>query len=312
MAFIGCNQENIKNGETGFAQTAFSSPQAPAQNNQSETQIDIITTIPPLYSLTANLIEGAPNVTLANLVPPNVSVHNFTFTPDSARKLAEAELIVMNGLELEEFLEENLADSQAEIVDTSIGVELISLIEPEEQNQPEQKTQAHGEYDPHIWLSPDNAKIQAENIAQSLVRINPQNAHLYLQNLEALNLSLDNLSLEISEILSSITIQPYLVFHDAYQYFEKEFGVNATAYLEEFPGKEPSASYLAALVEKIKSKNIKIAFSEPQFSPKLLQTLSQDYDLTIGILDPLGQAVSKEGYFQLIRANAIAFKEAFK
>lgn len=269
------------------------------QNEETKT-LNILTTIPPLYSLTSHIIDGIDNVKITNLIPPNTSVHTFALSPQNAKSINEADVIIINGLELEEFLKDSLKDSKAMISDTSNGVVLLNNLEEEDG------------FDPHIWLSPENAKIQATNIANTLKQADPTNADIYNKNLLNLKTQLDQLSEDAKNTLASLSIQPYIVFHDAYQYFERDFDIHSSAFLEEFPGKEPSTQYLAEVIEIIKEKDIKAIFAEPQFAPKLVQTLSQDYGLEVGELDPLGQEVSKNGYFKLIKNNISAFQETFK
>lgn len=268
-----------------------SQKQEVTQSEKSPEPLRIVTTIPPLYSLTAHLIEGT-DVQLENLLPPNATEHTQNLSPKAALLLEEADLLIMNGLQLEVFLEDSLQDLKATTVDTSSGVELI-------------------ESDPHIWLSPQNAKIQAKNIYEALITKDPKNKATYDKNFQNLSTKLDDLFASGKSRLEQLELKPYIVFHDAYQYFERDFDIHSTAFLEEFAGQEPSAQYLAEVVDIIKKNDVKVAFSEPQFSPKLLQTLSQDYNLVLGELDPVGQEVSYEGYFILINSNIESFEKLF-
>lgn len=274
------------------------------QEVQNETApLKVVTTIAPLYSLTSYLIEGT-NVELGNLLPPGSSEHLQNLTPEAAKALNEADLMIINGLQLEAFLNSSLQDAKAIVVDTSIGVDAIQFTEAEE-------IEEHGQFDPHIWLSPKNAKIQSKNIYEALVVQDPLNIDLYGKNLQNLSAKLDALYTTGKSRLVALDVKPYIVFHDAYQYFEKDFDVHSTAFLEEFAGQEPSAQYLAEVIDIIKANNVKVAFSEPQFSPKLLQTLSQDYGLTLGELDPVGQQASHDAYFTLINDNIAEFEKLF-
>lgn len=274
VIFAGCNTEKTE------------------QEAQNETApLKVVTTIAPLYSLTSYLVEDT-DVELVNLLPPGSSEHLQNLTPEAAKALNEADLMIINGLQLEAFLDNSLKDAKAVVIDTSIGVDAIQL-------------------DPHIWLSPKNAKIQAKNIYEALVVQDPLNIDLYSKNLQNLSAKLDDLYTTGKSRLAALDVKPYIVFHDAYQYFEKDFDVHSTAFLEEFAGQQPSAQYLAEVIDIIKRNNIKVAFSEPQFSPKLLQTLSQDYDLILGELDPIGREASYDAYFTLINDNIAEFEKLF-
>lgn len=297
---------------------------SPAEEAKDNT-IKVVTTIPPLYSLTANLVEDT-DIEVTNIVPPNSSVHTYTLTPETAKQIHDADLIVINGLELEEFLEDTLKDTNAIILDTSEGVKLKEYNEDEheddhdeheddhdheEEHEDDHHGHHHGQYDPHIWLSPINAKVQASNIADALTKIAPENKSTFQSNLNSLNTKLDQLNEEVKAELTKLDITPYIVFHDAYHYFEENFDVHAVAFLEEFAGKEPTAEYLTEVIDIIEDNEVKVMFTEPQFSPKLVQTLSNDYNLAVGELDPLGKTVTKASYFTLIRSNLESFKKAF-
>lgn len=275
-------------------------------------KFEIVTSIPVLYSLTANIVDGAAGVSLTNIVPPNTSLHSFSLTPEAAKNIVEADLVVLNGLGLEKFLEKSLDGSKAVIVDTSKDVELIRFSEPLFENAGAEKEKRVGVYDPHIWLSPKNAKIQAQNIAVALILADAKNAEIYNDNLAKLTTELDKLDLEMTAGFAALDIKPYIVFHDAYRYFEEHFGVKSVGFLEENVGNEPSAKYLASLIEVIEKQHVEAVFAEPQFSPKLVETLSQDYGLERGELNPDGGEVSKDGYFKLMRGNLEAFQKIFK
>lgn len=279
--------------------------QKPLQNIEEEP-LKVVTSIIPLFSLTSNLLEGT-NAEIINLVPPNASEHTFQLTPSALKAIAEADLIVINGLELEHFLEDAFENTKGLVVDTSKGVELLTHREP----LGEEDEDEHGEFDPHIWLDPARATTQVANIASALAEKDPANAVIYQQNREKLALDLQNLEAEIKEAFAKLEIAPYIVFHDAYQYFENAFGLKSAAAFEAFPGQEPSAQYLKALIDTIKAENVKAIFTEPQFSPRVMQNLAKDYGLTLAELDNLGTKVEKDEYFNMMRANVKSFEKTF-
>lgn len=285
--------------------------EGPKKSEFSE-KFQVLTSLPVLYSLTANIADGAEDVEIENIVPPNASFHSFSLTPEAAKNIVEADLIVLNGLGLEEFLGKSLDGSKAVIVDTSKNVELMQYSEPLFEDGGAEEEEHAGLYDPHIWLSPENAKIQAQNIAEALILRDEKNAGIYRANLEKLTAELDKLDLEMIAGFAALDLKPYIVFHDAYRYFEEHFGVKSVGFLEETISSEPSAKYLASLIDVIEKQQVKAIFAEPQFSPKLVQTLSADYDLQIGELNPDGGEVSKDGYFKLMRGNLEAFRKIFK
>ncbi len=290
--------------------------------------LKIVTTIPPLYSLTAHLIEGT-NTKLTNILPPNASPHTYQLTFETARALAEADLVVMNGLELELFLERSLHDVKGLVVVASEGIELIKDHHYDDHDHHhddhhyddhdhhhddhhyDDHDHHHGEYNPHVWLSPSNAIVMADNILIALMEGDAENEEIYRRNFEELRGKLKDLQEEIHAKISRLEVGHYLVFHDAYPYFERDFGIRAKAFIEEFPGKEPSARYLAGLVDMIVEKGVEVIFTEPQFSPKLVETLAKDYGLRVAELDPLGSEISKTVYFDMMRGNVAVFEAIF-
>lgn len=257
--------------------------------------LKIVTTIAPLYSFVLSLTDGV-NAKVTILVPPNVDEHNFQLTPQAAKELEVADVIVMNGLGLETFLLDAIGQSKAKIVDTSVGVEALkpqNVLEEEE----------HGDFDPHIWLDPNNAIKQVDNIMAALIEKDPANERNYTRNATVLKARLVALHSEITTEINKLEKKPFIVFHDAYQYFEKAYGLQSAAAFEPAPGQEPSPQYLQKIVEMIKAEKVKVIFTEPQFSPKLVQTLAKDYNVQIGELDVIGQDLDRDGYFKMMRKN---------
>lgn len=259
----------------------------------------VVTTIPPLYSLTNNLIANT-DIQLVNLIPNQTSVHNYSLRPQDAELIAKSNLIIINGVELEHFMESSLEQYTDKVVDTSLNVSLIENSNDEHDTNKDEHE--HGEYNPHIWMSPINAIRQAENIRNSLVKMAPEYKTVINKNRKELIDRLNTLDNTIETSLDDKEIAPYIVFHSAYKYLEKRYDLEASATLSEFPNDSLSATEMANIVNMIKEKNIKFIFTEPQFNSKTINTLTEDYDLEILTLDPLGQT-TKDGYFEMMRFN---------
>ena len=167
----------------------------------------------------------------------------------------------------------------------------------------------HGEFDAHIWLDPSNAIEMVLEISHELSEADPDNAAKYEQNENKTIASLNNL---IDEINSSIPKDAsYVVFHDAYQYFENRFGVSSAGALTLNPDVLPGAKQIDAIQDLIQDKNIKCIFSEPQYNPKIIETLAADMKISTGIMDPLGAFIDQgpEMYNQLILNIANSVKD---
>ncbi|MBA8822260.1 zinc ABC transporter substrate-binding protein [Ochrobactrum sp. P6BS-III] len=168
----------------------------------------------------------------------------------------------------------------------------------------------HGEYDLHFWLDPENGKVLVTNIAKVLSENDPAHAAQYEQNAKNYAEKLDALTKDIATELQPVKDKPFVVFHDAYQYFENRFGVKAAGSITVSPEKAPGAARIQQIHDKIKSLKVACVFSEPQFEPKLVNTVIDGTDAKTGVLDPLG-AELKDGpdlYPQLIHNLADSLK----
>jgi zinc transport system substrate-binding protein len=168
----------------------------------------------------------------------------------------------------------------------------------------------HGEMDPHVWLDPQNAKALVHEIEEQLAKIDPKNAEIYEANASIIMKKLDNLTNEIDVDLSPVRGRGYVVFHDAYQYFEKRFGVSAIGSITVSPEVMPGAERVRELQEKVRELDATCVFSEPQFQPKLVATVTENTNAGTGVLDPLGASLEDgpELYFKLIRNMANSLK----
>ena len=169
----------------------------------------------------------------------------------------------------------------------------------------------HGEFDLHVWLDPENAKVLVQEIKQALVELDPGNAGTYEANAKNLMVKLDRLISEISSTLASSKGKGFVVFHDAYQYFEERFGMTAVGSITVSPEVVPGASRIRELKDKIVELDAHCVFSEPQFQPKIVFTVAEGTQANTGILDPLGASIADgpELYFTLIRDMAINLQE---
>ena len=168
----------------------------------------------------------------------------------------------------------------------------------------------HGEVNPHLWLDPRNAKAMVREIEEALVKADPANAAAYKANAEALGKRLDALTGELTELVAPLKDRSFVVFHDAYPYFENRFGVKAAGSITVSPEKLPGAKRLKEIRAKVKDLGATCVFSEPQFEPRLAAVVTEGTEAKAGVLDPLGADI-KDGpdlYFTLLRNMAESMK----
>ena len=167
---------------------------------------------------------------------------------------------------------------------------------------------AHGEYDPHIWLDPMNAKVILKEMAEHLIENDQENASVYKSNLKKALKDIDKLTKDVKSELNKDFKS--IVFHDAYQYFEKRFDVNVLGAFTVNTDVMPGAEQLAEIREIIEHDKVSCIFSEPQFNPDIINAVAKDMDIQTGVLDPLGATLDpgKDLYFDLIKNMSKSFK----
>lgn len=254
-------------------------------------KISVVTTFLPIYVFTANVAGDAADV--KNLLPPGVGAHSYQFTPEDVKRIAQADIVVKNGLGVELWVDSLLASAGKKellVIDTSAGVETMPAAFSE--------AGGGGPIDPHIWLDPVRAIKQVENIRDGLIQKDPQNQAAYQENARRFIARLEQLDQDIKRKVASFQSRDYVAFHAAFSYFGLRYGLNQAAVLEETPGKEPSPRDLAQLASLVQTKGIKALFVEPQFSPRLAQALAADLHLELLTLDPLETGEFRPDYYE--------------
>lgn len=265
-------------------------------------RLRVLATFFPLYDFAKNIGQDRIELNILFSQTPEVA----SFTPSDIAKINRADLVIKNGVGLEPVLDELIqgGDNQlVSVVDTSRG---ISLLEAED-------TEEHAQGDPHVWLNPQNAIIQVENILAALSQSDPLNADFYAQNARIYIEQLLELDKEIEQTAAQFRKKDFASFHPAFSYFAKRYGLNQAAVFEEFPGKEPSPRYLSEIIKIIKDLRIEALFAEPQFSPKVMEVIAADLGLTVRVLDPIETGdPENDSYISLMRKNLQALREVLR
>lgn len=257
--------------------------------------VRVLTSIAPLGGIAAAVMEGAgqPDV----LIPANASPHTYQMKPSDAAKLEAAQIVLWVGPGLENFLERPLAalapNAKRITLGESASLEHLSaraggLWEEEngEEAEEEHHHHDHGSNDPHLWLDPRNAIKIAALLSAVLSEQDPAHAPLYQANLARFTQRLTALDRELDARLAPVKTRPFIVFHDAYQYFQHHYGLNGVGAITLSPEEQPSATRLAALRARIAAQQIQCLYAEPQFSPAVLTTLQEGSKVGTGTLNP--------------------------
>jgi zinc transport system substrate-binding protein len=283
----------------------------------------VIASVVPVHGIVSAVMGevGQPELLLSG----SMSEHRATYTPQQIADLGKADLVFIVGQGLEAKLSQM---SGSEAVNGKRFVELstapgIATHPIREGGAWEAHDHDHGHdhdhdhdhghghdeqegvlsFDPHVWLDPENAKAMAAAVAAELTKADPANAAAYTANAEAFARSLDALSGQIAAELAPVKAVPYVVFHDAYQYFEERFGLSAAGSIADVSAKAPSAKRLREVRSKIAEVKAACVFREPQYDGKVVQTVIEGTGAREGVLDPLGAAITPGAgaYQQLLR-----------
>ncbi|MDB6096136.1 MAG: hypothetical protein JWM09_414 [Francisellaceae bacterium] len=282
--------------------------------------LQIVTTIKPIHSLVSSLVYPIHKPVL--LLKGNVSPHYYHLKPSDIRLIDEADIFIWIGPSLESFLINSLHSVSPDKLIQLDKTPKLKILSPRnfedwenlDEDQHEHNHEHHHAIDPHFWLDPINAKLIVDYLAKEFKLADPDNAYVYTKNAENLKAKLDDLNKEIKNNLIPFRQSKFIVFHDAYQYFEKRYHLQTLGSIVLHPEIPPSAKHLKTLQEKIKKSHTTCVFTEPQFQPKIIDSLIKDLPLNKGMLDPIG-AHTHEGekaYFELMRELTNDFKACFK
>ena len=308
--------------------------------------VKVVTSIKPLHSLASYLMDGVGKPDL--IVDGYASPHGFAMKPSHAKMLQNADLIFWVGEDLESFLEKPLSSiaKKAEKIEL-MEIKGLNVLKFRERNIFDEhdhddhddhgkkeddhddhdhdehakkeehddhddhdghEGHAHGEYDPHIWLDPMNAKVILNEMIEHLIENDAKNAAKYKSNLKKALKEIDKLNKDVKAELSKSTAS--IVFHDAYQYFEERYDVNILGAFTVNTDVMPGAEQLAEIREIIEHDKVTCVFSEPQFNPDIIKAVAKDMNIKTGVIDPLGATLDpgKDLYFKLIRNMSASFK----
>ena len=267
----------------------------------------VVVSMAPIHSLVSEVMDGIAQPQL--IFEGAQSPHTFTLRPSHIRTLKQANIIIWIGPVLERVLAQPLSlhASQAQqlrIIDIQ-NLTLYPKRTDDNWHVPCPHTHHNNKcpIDPHVWLSPDNAKVIVNAVTEVLKQNDPTNASAYLKNRNRMLKKLNRLDTELKRLVQPIQGVPYLVFHDGYQYFERHFNLNAIGAVAVNPEMPVNLKHLQNLTQIIAEKQVRCLFREPQHSAAILKRLAAQTNTHIGILDPIGSYSPEtgKGYFDMMR-----------
>lgn len=273
----------------------------------------VVVTISPIYALTQGVMQGVGEPIL--LVAPGASPHSYALKPSQVSDLNSADLVIWVGESLETFLIKTIA----QLPSTTKTLALLTTpgLDPlhfrtehdHDHNHDHNHDHVHTGFDPHVWLDPIRTQVLVTAIANALSNIDAEHKNIYQANAQKINQQLSQLDQQLRTDLSPIQNKPFVVFHDAYQYLEKRYNLNAVGAITVNPEISPSAQHISEIQNLIKQKNVVCIFAEPQFKPAIVDMIAKGTVVREGVLNPEGTVgYGFTGYAHLLTSLSTALK----
>ncbi|MAK09549.1 MAG: zinc transporter [Rhodobacteraceae bacterium] len=302
--------------------------------------------IAPVHSLVSKIMNGVGKPDL--IIPAGASPHEYQLKPSNAKALEDADLVFWIGEDLTPWLEKGLSSlAQDSSITALLGVDGIELLSFREgalfeahdhddhddhddhgkkkhddhddhddhgkKKHDDHDDHAHGDHDPHAWLSPQIAKVWLNVIAAKLSEADPDNAGKYFSNAKLARDNMDSLVSKVNSILDPIREKKFVVFHDAYQYFEKDFGISASGAISMGDASDPSPARLAEIRKRVVDEAVECVLAEPQYNQGLVKAVVEGTNANTAVIDPLGVKLESgpDLYENLIRNLATNLAKCF-
>ena len=270
------------------------------QNKQTVQQVldrhKILVTFYPIYKFTKAV--GGDKIDVSIIIPSGVEPHDWEPTIQDIENLKNAKMVVINGAGLEPWITKLVsANPDIIVVDSSKNIPLLEKSE--------------SMTDPHIWLDPVLVKIQVQNIADGLIKIDPENTDYYQQNANQYKTKLDLSDNKIRTDLANCNKKDFLAFHDSFSYFSKEYGLNQNTIVGGLnPENEPTATKIEEITQKAQNLGIKVVFSEEAVNPQISKVISDEIHGKVLVLSPLEVTNINDDYVEKMQNNLANLKEA--
>lgn len=289
--------------------------------------IEVLTTIKPLGFIAAAITDGVSEPKV--LLPTGASPHDFSLRPSDIRNINSAGLVVWVGPELEGFMAKPLANHPHVLALTQVeGMPLFNYAtqdshDSHDHDDHDHAAHEHGDHDegheghhhegvdPHIWLGPTQAKVIAKAIASELGKLDPANQARYDANLAAFDAKVDAKDKVIAGQMKAVNEKGYFVFHEAYGYWERHYGMSSKGHFTVSPERRPGAKTLVDIRKALEEKQASCIYAEPQFSPAVIESVARNTGAKVLLLDEVGEQVplGPDGYPQLMQQLADAFAQ---
>ena len=289
----------------------------------------------PIYQITRNVTQGRDAVSVELMLPAQLGCpHDYALTPQDMKKLSRADVLIVNGQGMEEFLGAPVrkANSKLRVIDSSSGIqEVLRYTEEKEHDhghtkkinaKEKQAGHAHSPHDaeqhhheginPHLFTSPKMAAKLARNIADGLSKVDPDGAAIYAKNVQQYADKLNALADDFAALGNTVKNNRIITQHGVFDYLARDMGLEVCAVVQAHAGQEPSAAEMLEIIQAAKEKKVAAVFTEPQYPARVGQTIAREAGILTATLDPVatGPENAPLDYFETImRQNMVILKE---
>lgn len=343
-----CTPSSETAGEASSADAQVAADEPTASDTEDDS-LDVVTTFLPITNFTQAVAGDRADV--VQLLPLNVGPHDYQAKPADVQAIANADVLVQNGVGMEFFLDDLIANadnSELVVIDSSEGISTLASAHEEhspsesidaehghqhghehdhehEHDHPDADTDAqadagdhghsHGEFNPHIWLDPQRAIEQVENIRDGLIAADPQGEADYTANAAAYIEQLQALDAEIADQLAPFAGRTFVVFHDFAPYFAERYNLQAEAFVG-IPEENPSPDDVKRVMDAVRAEGLKTILTEPQAEASTFQAIANDLEVNVSQFDPIAtgspEATDPDYYLTVMRQNADNLVIAFE
>ncbi|MDJ0844302.1 metal ABC transporter solute-binding protein, Zn/Mn family [Crocosphaera sp.] len=281
-SLVGCSSSDTVNVETNNTDNQ--------EQTDQQDQLDITVSITPQEYFVKKI--GGDRVRVNVMVEPGATPHTYEPKPQQLQALSEAEAYISIGVPFEKVWMDRISQANPKMltVDSTEGIEKLTMIDHDHDHSHDHD-HGHDEeksnLDPHVWLSPRLVKIQAQNIYETLVNLDPTHQEIYQANLNNFLQEIEELDDKIRGNLADLKQRKFIVFHPAWGYFAEEY--NLTQVPVEVGGQEPSAAELGNLIKEAKKENVKVIFAQPELSSQSAETIAKEIDGEVLLISPLAE-----------------------
>lgn len=288
----------------------------PADTAAGDGRLRVLTSFYPMYDFACKI--GGDCIDVTNMVPSGTEPHDWEPSTNDLKNLEKADVFIYNGADMEPWADDLLVSHSdtLRVVEASENVELRTTDgEHEHAHEHEDADHHHGDFDPHVWLNPENAKIEMEAIRDALCAADPENSTVFQSNYEKYAAELDALDAEFREKLAPLPNRTIVVAHEAFGYLCDAYGLTQVGIEGLSPDSEPDPGRMAEVIDFVREHSISTIFFEELVSPKVAEAIASETGAQAKMLSPLEglydeQAAAGADYFSVMHDNLAALMEA--